>query len=97
MRAVSLRLSPLLTLDPLAAKLITSADKRFAAASNEILVLVESSKKRLTTVLPLRVGNFFTVPSERRANSAAVSSTSIASSLLKSAIDNRCFIACYLQ
>ena len=41
--AVSLRLSPLPTLDPLAEKLITSADRRFAAASNEILVLVESS------------------------------------------------------
>ena len=42
-RAVSLRLSPLPTLEPLAEKLITSADSRFAAASNEILVRVESS------------------------------------------------------
>ena len=41
--AVSLRLSPLATLDPFAEKLITSADSRFAAASKEILVLVESS------------------------------------------------------
>ena len=41
--AVSLRLSPLATLDPFAEKLITSAESRFAAASNEILVLVESS------------------------------------------------------
>ena len=41
--AVSLRLSPLATLDPFAEKLITSADSRLAAASNEILVLVESS------------------------------------------------------
>jgi len=41
--AVSFRLSPLATLDPLAEKLITSADSRFAAASNEVLVLVESS------------------------------------------------------
>ena len=41
--AVSLSDSPLATLDPLAEKLITSADSRLAAASNEVLVLVESS------------------------------------------------------
>jgi len=41
--AVSFRLSPLETLDPLAEKLITSADSRLAAASNEIRVRVESS------------------------------------------------------
>jgi hypothetical protein len=41
--AVSLRLSPLDTLDPLAAKLITSADSRLAAASKEMRVRVESS------------------------------------------------------
>ena len=41
--AVSFSDSPLLTLEPLAEKLITSADKRLAAASKEIRVLVESS------------------------------------------------------
>ena len=41
--AVSLRLSPLETLDPWALKLMTSADSRLAAASNEIRVRVESS------------------------------------------------------
>ncbi len=41
--AVSLRLSPLETLDPLAEKLMTSAESRFAAASKEIRVRVESS------------------------------------------------------
>ena len=41
--AVSLRLSPLETLEPLAEKLMTSADSRLAAASNEIRVRVESS------------------------------------------------------
>src|SRR5215217_265633 len=56
--AVSLRLSPFETLDPLAAKLMTSAERRFAAASKEIRVRVESSKKRLTTVRPRRVGSF---------------------------------------
>ena len=42
-RAVSLRLSPLATLDPRAEKLITSADSRLAAASNDVRVRVESS------------------------------------------------------
>lgn len=41
--AVSFRLSPLVTLEPLAEKLITSALSRLAAASNEIRVRVESS------------------------------------------------------
>ena len=56
--AVSLRLSPLETLEPLAEKLMTSALRRLAAASNEMRVRVESSKNRLTTVRPRRVGSF---------------------------------------
>ena len=56
--AVSLRLSPLDTHEPLAEKLMTSADSRLAAASNEIRVRVESSKNRLTTVRPRSVGSF---------------------------------------
>ncbi len=69
---------------------MTSADRRFAAASNEIRVLVESSKKRLTIVRPLKVGNFLTGVSVTRASSAAVSRRLTASSLLKSAIERRC-------
>ena len=60
--AVSFRLSPLETLEPLAEKLITSADSRLAAASNEIRVRVESSKNRLTTVRPRSVGSFLISP-----------------------------------
>ena len=41
--AVSLSDSPLDTLEPLAAKLMTSADSRLAAASNETRVRVLSS------------------------------------------------------
>ena len=41
-------------------KLMTSAESRFAAASNEMRVRVESSKKRFTTVLPRSVGSFLT-------------------------------------
>jgi hypothetical protein len=88
-RAVSLRLSPLATLDPLAEKLITSADSRLAAASNEILVLVESSKNRFTTVRPRRVGSFLIGRSATRASSSAVSRTRRASSRLRSAAEMR--------
>ena len=42
-QAVSLSDSPLDTDEPLAEKLITSADSRLAANSKEILVRVESS------------------------------------------------------
>jgi hypothetical protein len=42
-RAVSLRLSPFDTEDPDVEKLITSAESRLAASSNEIRVLVEFS------------------------------------------------------
>ena len=56
--AVSLRDSPLETLEPLAEKLMTSAERRLAAVSKEMRVRVESSKKRLTTVRPRSVGSF---------------------------------------
>jgi hypothetical protein len=49
----------LLILDPLAEKLITSAESLLAAASKEILVRVESSAKRFTIVRPRKVGSFF--------------------------------------
>jgi hypothetical protein len=80
-------------LDPLAEKLITSAESLFAAASKEILVRVESSAKRFTIVLPRNVGSFFICPSLVRASSVAVSNIVVASIALKSPIDKRCFIA----
>ena len=61
-----------LQLEPFAEKLMTSADNLFAAASKEMRVRVESSAKRLTIVLPRKVGSFFIGPSETRANSSAV-------------------------
>jgi hypothetical protein len=87
--AVSFRLSPLETLEPLAEKVITSAERRLAATSKLVRVRVESSKKRFTTVRPRRVGNFLTVRSPTRAISSAVSSTWVASSRLRSAADSR--------
>ena len=41
--AVSFRLSPFARREPLAEKLMTSAESRLAAASNEMRVRVESS------------------------------------------------------
>ena len=56
-RAVSRsRRSPLEVEDPLPEMLMTSADSHLPAISNELRVRVESSKKRLTTVRPRRVG-----------------------------------------
>ena len=89
---MSLSDSPLLTLDPLALKFMTSADKRLAAASKEIRVRVESSAKRLTIVRPRNVGSFFIGASDTRASSVAVSKMAIASDSLKSLIDKRCLM-----
>src|SRR5581483_7719488 len=77
-------------------KLMTSADNRLAATSNEVRVRVESSKKRLTTVRPRSVGNFLIGRSAISASSSAVSSTSTASSRLRSAADNRCRFTAHL-
>ena len=58
LRAVSSSVSPLLTLEVETLMLTASADKRFAAISNEVLVRVEGSKKRLITVRPRKRGHF---------------------------------------
>jgi len=55
---VSIKVSPLLTDDDEAEKLITSAERRFSASSKESLVRVLFSKKRLATVISLREGTF---------------------------------------
>jgi len=55
---VSLRLSPLDTLDEDSLMLMTSAESRLAASSNDDCVLVEGSMKTLMTVRPRRVGTF---------------------------------------
>src|SRR6476469_4246974 len=88
--AVSLSDSPFATLDPPALKLITSADSRFAASSNEILVRVEFSRKKFTTVRPRRAGTFLItrVPTSR--NDSAVSRIRVTSVALRSCIDSRC-------
>ncbi len=90
--AVSFRLSPFDTLDPFALKLMTSADSRFAAASKEMRVRVESSKNRLTTVLPRSVGSFLTSRPCTSAMSSATSRRRIASSRPSPLVESRCLM-----
>jgi len=56
--AVSMRVSPFDTLLVDEEMLMTSADSRFPAISNDVRVRVDASKKRLMTVLPRSVGTF---------------------------------------
>ena len=70
--AVSLSDSPLDSEEPLAEKLMTSAESRLAAASKEMRVRVESSKNRLTTVRPRRAGSFLIGRSASERISSAV-------------------------
>ena len=90
--AVSLRDSPLETEEPFAAKLMTSAESRLAAASKEMRVRVESSKKRLTTVRPRRAGSFLTSRSPTAAISSAVSRMRMALCRLRSSVESRCLM-----
>ena len=53
-----MRLSPLLNEEPAPEKLTQSADRRLAAISKLLLVRVEGSKKRPSSVRPRRVGTF---------------------------------------
>src|SRR3989304_10529603 len=56
---VSISVSPFFNDEEDAEKLITSAERRFSANSNDNLVRVEFSKKRLAMVISLREGTFF--------------------------------------
>ena len=94
--AVSLSDSPLETDEPLPEKVITSADNRLAANSKDSRVRVESSKKRLTTVRPRRVGNFFTERSVTDASSAVVSKIMSAWARSRSPAESRCLPSIYI-
>ena len=71
-RAVSSRVSPLLTLEVEALMLTASAERRLAAISKEVRVLVEGSKKRLMTVRPRSAGTFLISSREISRNYSAV-------------------------
>jgi hypothetical protein len=58
-RAVSCIDSPFITLLVETEKLTKSALNLLAASAKEVFVLVDGSKKRLTTDLPLSGGTFF--------------------------------------
>src|SRR5437870_2330262 len=70
---VSSRVSPLVEDDTVIFRLMTSADRRFAAISKVVRVRVEGSKNRLNTDLPRRSGTFFTSRSVTPMKDAAVS------------------------
>jgi hypothetical protein len=59
--AVSMSVSPFLTLDEATDILMTSAPKRLPASSKLVRVRVEFSKNRLMIVRPRRVAIFFSV------------------------------------
>jgi hypothetical protein len=71
--------SPLVWEEMLIARLITSADRRFAAISKVVRVRVLGSKNRLNTALPRSSGTFFTsrcvTPTKERAVSRICHST----------------------
>ena len=54
--AVSFNVSPFLKLEDAEATLNVSALSRFAASSNDALVLVDGSQKRFTNVFPRKAG-----------------------------------------
>ncbi len=77
---MSNRVSPLLVelVDTL--RLITSADRRWAASSKVVRVRVEFSKNTLHTVLPRSSGTFFTARAPTSRKESAVSRISVSSS-----------------
>ena len=91
LRAVSLRVSPFLSEEASAEKLMTSAVRRWAASSKLMRVRVEGSTKRLTTVLPRRAGTFLMARSPTALKARAVSSTVRISSALSDWMSSRCF------
>src|SRR5450432_1143129 len=78
--AVSIRVSPFLTLELPTGMFITSAPSRLPASSNEDCVRVEASKNRLIWVRPRSVVRFFSTWREiSTAESARSSNASISS------------------
>src|SRR4029453_15786632 len=90
-RAVSSRVSPFETEEPPLEILITSADKVLPAISKEVLVRVESSKKRLMTVFPRRGGTFLMSRESTSLKDLALSKISSTSETSKSFVERICF------
>src|SRR5437868_14480054 len=90
--AVSMSVSPFSTLDPEAVKLSVSADRRFSAISNDTLVRVDDSMKRLMTNCPRSAGTFFTGRSLTSLNPSAVSRISVISSGERNSMPRRSLV-----
>ena len=78
--------------EPFAEKVMTSADRRLAAASKEVRVRVESSKNRLTTVRPRSAGRVLISRCWVAAMRSATSSRATAPLRPRSAVESRCLI-----
>ena len=78
--AVSISVSPFLTLDAATAMFITSAPRRLPASSNDDWVRVDASKNRLIWVRPRKVARFFSTCREIVTASSARSSNATISS-----------------
>ncbi len=89
-RAVSSRVSPLLTLEVETLTFTASADKRLAAISKDVRVRVEASKNRLITVRPRSAGTFLIWRFETSRKFSAVSSKCVISPGSSSRMPRRC-------
>src|SRR5215469_4555700 len=90
LRAVSLRVSPFLSEEASAVKLMISAESRCSASSKLIRVRVEGSTNKLTTVLPRKAGTFLMARSPTALKARAVSSTVVISSAESDSMSRRC-------
>src|SRR5580765_2816864 len=82
--------SPLLALEADIFRLITSADRRFAAISKVVRVRVEFSKNRLNTLLPHISATFFASRSALFTKDDAVSRIWVMTALGRPSIVSRC-------
>src|SRR5688572_3077204 len=71
-------------------RLMTSAERRFAAISKVVRVRVEGSKNRLNTLLPRKSGTFFTSRSVTPAKDSAVSRICTSTSRGSPSMESRC-------
>src|ERR687888_2291901 len=82
--------SPLVCEESAMFRLMTSADRRFAAISKVVRVRVEGSKNRLKTLLPRSNGTFFTSRSVTPTNDSAVSRICVRISRGRPSMESRC-------
>src|SRR5438445_7480552 len=90
LRAVSLSVSPFLSEEASAVKLIISAERRCSQSSKLIRVRVDGSTNRLMTVLPRKAGTFLIARSPTALKARAVSRTVTISSGLSDSISSKC-------